>query len=146
MPTPMLAARPSGTAVPLELRFVKSEDALVSAARNSIAAGARRIRIEPPEAAMAFISALAPDADSGLQFPSGTGAEQAQPPLSTATAPEADLVVIAASDPARIDAALMSCLDLKTGLVLALLTEHHWARSPLVMTQVAHTGSHLCVG
>ena len=143
MSTPMLAARPSGTAVPLELRFVEIEDALVSAARNSIAAGARRIRIEPPEAAMAFISALAPDADSGLQFPSGTGAEQAQPPLSTATAPEADLVVIAASDPASIDAVLMSCLDLKTGLVLALLTDHHWTRRPLFLISIPKAGTHL---
>src|SRR5437763_9304936 len=119
MSTSTLPARVSERTAPLELRFVENEDELLSAARNGIAAGARRIRIEPPEAATAFISALAPDANSGLQFLSSTGAEQAEPPPSTVTAPEpeVDLVVIAASDPASIDAALMRCLDLKTGLV-----------------------------
>ena len=146
MSTSTLPARVSERTAPLELRFVKNQDELLSAARNGIAAGARRIRIEPPEAATAFISALAPDANSGLQFLSSAGVEQALPlPLTAATTPDpaVDLVVIAVSDPAAIDTALMSCLDLKTGVVLALLTDRHWTRRPLFLISIPKAGTHL---
>lgn len=144
----MSAVRSSGDAQnsgPLELRFIENEVDLLNATRAAVAAGARRIRIEPAEAASRFISALDAEAKSGLKFLASAEAEQglASPVTSSTPQAPADLVVIGSSNPLAIDRALMGCLDLKRGLVLAPLTDNHWTRRPLFLISIPKAGTHL---
>lgn len=133
--------------MPLELRFAETPAELIDMARSAIANGARTIRIEPEAAAAEFLHALGPGLGPNLRFTTTRGLVRRPPEGLIHVAPNApaDLVAVAAWGSESVSAALMGCLDLEAGLVLAPATEHLAARKPLFLISIPKAGTHLLI-
>jgi hypothetical protein len=131
--------------MPLELRFAETQADLIAAVRLAVANGARTIRIEPWTAAEAFMVVLKPELDAEVDFVTTGDVPKDLPKGLTIVEQDAPVDVVAVADweSEAVAAALMGCLDLDAGLVIAPVTENHFSERPLFLISIPKAGTHL---
>src|SRR5271169_527842 len=147
-PRPHRGARPTrrrdghAAATVPELVFVDSRKVLIDAVGQRIATGARTIRIEPAETAGDLIAALGVSSNNSVRFVT-SGASAPSGAEQVAREAAVDVVAVASEEAETVSAALLTCLDLDTGSVIAPITDHHSSRRWLFLISIRKAGTHL---
>ena len=130
----------------LELQFVDGGvRELAVQLRAHLAAGARTVRIEPPSALAELCSHIGDSGSSGVSS-HGDGAQSLLRALRQNDRGPVDVTVVASEDAETVSAALLGCLDLTYGTVIAPVTAHHFSRRALFANSIPKSGSFMLAG